>query len=207
MLDSDSMLSVLVVCTGNICRSPIAEGLFRDRGTALAGEDLEVRSAGTWAGRRNPAMPEAVRAAAELGSDVAGHRSQRVTPTLAGAADLVITMTEEQRDEVIREAPGAARHTFTLKELAALLGQMPAAAWPPDTDATRHRIEDAHRLRVGPAAPAIADTDVTDPIGMGMEVYRAVAWDIERHIDAVLPALLGTPRSDTANRPARASGE
>ena len=110
------MLRVLLVCTGNICRSPIAHGLLSERSKRLLGGEVEVRSAGTWAGG-GPATPEAVAAAADLGVDISGHRSTRFTRDLANWADLIITMTAEQSAEVRSEAPEADGKTFTLKEL------------------------------------------------------------------------------------------
>lgn len=152
------MLHVLLVCTGNICRSPIAHGLLEDRTRDL---DVEVRSAGTWASGGSPATDEAVSAAGELGIDIAAHRSARFTSYLADWADLILTMTEEQREEVLSEAPEADGKTFTLKSFAA--------------------------TQVGGDEPF--DPDVADPLGRSADEYARVAREIQGLIDDIAPTL------------------
>ena len=152
------MLHVLLVCTGNICRSPIAHGLLADR---VRGLEVEVRSAGTWAGGGSPATDEAVAAAAEIGIDIAAHRSSRFTTYLADWADLILTMTAEQKDEVIAEAPAAQAKTFTIKSFAARQAE-----------------------RDDPV-----DGDVADPLGMPRSAYSNVARELEGLIDDIVPAL------------------
>src|SRR5437764_4816221 len=114
------MGSVLLVCTGNICRSPMAEGLLRDR-LARRRVDLDVRSTGVAGLEGSAATPEAVRAAAELGVDISGHVARRFVPNQAFDADLVIAMTEEHVVAMAQTASGAAARTFTLKELVNIL--------------------------------------------------------------------------------------
>lgn len=84
---------ILFVCSGNTCRSPLAERLTRreveDRGL----DDVEVRSAGTFAGRGAPASSGAVLAARQHGLDLSGHRSTPLGPDLVEWADLVLAMT------------------------------------------------------------------------------------------------------------------
>ena len=93
------MTSILVICTGNICRSPISEGLLRDAlerrfGAAAPG----VSSAGTSGLEGSGAMPESVQAASELGIDIAGHVARRLTPAMASEADLLLCMASDHRD-------------------------------------------------------------------------------------------------------------
>src|SRR5690606_11342367 len=85
-------LSILVICTGNTCRSPMAEALLRHHLRA-AGHDITVASAGTlgWNGR--PATPHAVEVLAERGVSLAGHISRKLTRDLLDASDLVVAMT------------------------------------------------------------------------------------------------------------------
>ncbi|MGH2764542.1 MAG: hypothetical protein ACRDKA_01300, partial [Actinomycetota bacterium] len=129
------MFRVLLVCTGNICRSPMAHGFLEERSRRLLAGALRVRSAGTWARRGHLATDEAVATAAERGIDIAEHRSAPFAHDLASWADLVITMTAEQRDEVLDTAPEAAPKAFTLKELVALLGALPPRLGEPDREA------------------------------------------------------------------------
>lgn len=88
---------LLFVCSGNTCRSPLAERVAR-RGARERGlDDLEVRSAGTFAGRGAPASSGAVLAARRRGLDLSGHRSTPLAPELVEWADLVVVMTEAHR--------------------------------------------------------------------------------------------------------------
>jgi protein-tyrosine phosphatase len=185
------VLRVLVVCTGNICRSPMAEGFLRDRSRRLLDGDLDVSSAGTWARLGSPPMPEAIEASAERGVDVAHLRSTPIEREAIDGADLVLTMAAEHRDEILHVEPRAEPKAFTLKELARLLAALPEPTPDAGIDDVRDRIAQAHRLRSGPDAPPIHDEDVSDPLGLGIQTYRAKAWEIEEHVDALIRGLFG----------------
>jgi protein-tyrosine-phosphatase len=152
-----------------------------------------VRSAGTWAHPGYSATAEAVAAAAERGVDIAEHRSAAFTADLARWADLVLTMTAEQRDEVLEAAPEIADRTFSVKELVALLTALPAVEGPASRERMLARVADADRLREEDARPRPADADVADPLGLGMEAYRATCWEIEELVDATVRGLVGEP--------------
>lgn len=103
----------LFVCTGNTCRSPMAEAIFRKMLSdklQCAEEDLVdrgyvVASAGLAAAMGAPPSPEAVQVLREAGIDLQGHESQPVTPQLLYQADRVFTMTQQHRDWILREFP------------------------------------------------------------------------------------------------------
>ncbi len=189
------MASVLLICTGNICRSPMAEGMLLDRLDQLAIHGITVASAGVAGLERSPAVPEAIRAMAELGVDISPHVARRFHTEHAVDADIVITMTEEQAGIVNRLAPRAVGRTFTLKELVNLVDQLPSAGLPAvDGADARSRlravVSELDRLRTGGVEPP-PDTDIADPLGLGLEAFRAVAWELEqltdRLVDAVYP--------------------
>jgi protein-tyrosine-phosphatase len=103
---------VLFVCTGNICRSPMAEGLARHLARAR-GLDLSFSSAGVAAPEGHPASDLARSVLAARGVDIGGHRARRLRPGILAAADLVVVMEEEHR-LAVREMPEAALRSILL---------------------------------------------------------------------------------------------
>jgi protein-tyrosine phosphatase len=184
------MAEILVVCSGNICRSPIAEGLLRRALERRAGKDAPgVSSAGTIAVDGGLATAASIVAAGELGIDIGGHRARRLSAPLA-AADLIVCMAAEHRDAIAALAPSAADRTFTLKELVRLLERAPLAVDAPSPSLAA-RIAEAARLRATGGSPNPFDEDVVDPLGMSADTYRAVAWELDRWIDRLVVALYG----------------
>ncbi len=86
------MYQILIVCTGNICRSPMAEGLLRYHLATDLKERIDVASAGTHAVHGNQAEPYAVEAIANMGIDIRNHRARQLTRTIANSADLILGM-------------------------------------------------------------------------------------------------------------------
>lgn len=107
------MDKIVFICTGNTCRSPMAEGFFR----ALGGEEktgLAAQSAGMYTSDGLPASENAVTAAAELGADISAHRSRMLTPELAHEAKYLVCMTGAQYDNLCTALPDCADKVFTL---------------------------------------------------------------------------------------------
>src|SRR4051812_17999946 len=108
------MKTILFVCTGNICRSPMAEGLFRH---AVKGRsDFRVISAGVGAVDGLPPSEHAVRALKELGIDIGKQRSHMLTAELVQQADYIFGMTHSHVDAITLLYPQAAEKTFLLRE-------------------------------------------------------------------------------------------
>jgi protein-tyrosine-phosphatase len=117
MSRGEPVFRVLLVCTGNTCRSPMAAGALRRLLEADGGRIL-VESAGTAAWDDQPATEAAVRVAASAGVDLTSHRSRRLTPTIVRGADIVLVMerghlaavralgADPERSHVLSEWPG-----------------------------------------------------------------------------------------------------
>ncbi|MGW4580746.1 arsenate reductase/protein-tyrosine-phosphatase family protein [Rhodococcus aetherivorans] len=109
-------MHILFVCSGNVCRSVIAERLTRAYACESGWAELTAESAGTRALVGYPVEPRAAAVIAGLGADASDFRARRVTATMVEGADLVLTMSEEQRDRVAGLTAGAAAKSFTLTE-------------------------------------------------------------------------------------------
>jgi protein-tyrosine-phosphatase len=197
------MASILVLCTGNVCRSPIAEGMLRSLLALRFGADApRVASAGIAGWEGSGADPSSVAAAAELGIDISAHRARHVDVDEVLRSTLVLAMAAEHRDEIFRLMPDAAGKTFTLKELVRLLDALPPGRSAGDPgDVLGERVADADALRrerEGPGRPR--DEDVTDPLGRRMWTFRAVASDLEEWCGRLVDRLYGPV-------PARAEAE
>lgn len=117
--------TILFVCTGNLCRSPMATGLFRKRleeeGLAAA---YEVRSAGVSAVEGSPASFNALRAMEEYGVDLGSHQAHLLTAEDVRGADVVVVMEEYHREAITRRLPEQAHKVHLLTELAGQSGDV-----------------------------------------------------------------------------------
>jgi protein-tyrosine-phosphatase len=107
-------MNILLVCSGNTCRSPMAEALLRRRLSIDGSEDVSVGSAGTAAMEGEPASEGAYLVALEDGLDLSGHRARLLTPDLVASADLILTMSKSHLARAV--ALGGAGRTFLLGE-------------------------------------------------------------------------------------------
>jgi protein-tyrosine phosphatase len=182
------MASILVVCTGNVCRSPIAEGMLRAALVRRVGDEApEVRSAGTVGWEGAGAMPESIEAAAERGLDIRSHVARRLTPALLDRADLILAMAQDHREGLDRVRPEVSERTFTLKELTRLVEELPG---PSDRDLTA-RVKAAAALRSTGFEGNALDEDISDPLGLPLESYRAIAWELDAWIERLADGLYG----------------
>jgi protein-tyrosine-phosphatase len=115
---------ILVLCTGNICRSPMGAALLQH---ALAGQEeplrsLKVRSAGVACRSGEPASANAVTALKKVGIELKGHASQPVNQALLDGAILVLCMTESHRDMIEITAQPVPERLFLFKELMGAMG-------------------------------------------------------------------------------------
>ncbi len=160
---------VLTVCSGNICRSPVAALLL---GAAL-GESVAASSAGTIARPDLPVSPEMAQLLADDQVPSSHFASRRLDEATIARADLILALTRDHRARVVALLPQALRRTYTLKEFARLAsGVTPDEfADTPRTTAERLRTLTAVAARHRRPVPAEQD-DIDDPYGLGAADYR-----------------------------------
>lgn len=199
---------ILVVCSANICRSPFAAALLRQRLAEKfpdrAGE-VDVSSAGVRALVGHAMDPVAAQLLEARGGSGQGFAARQVGADLLRQSDLVLVMTREHRRAVVTLAPAALRKTFTLPELARIArahatrtdgshtdgshtngshtdGKGPAAA-------LRELAAAAPALRGPTAPPNPSDDDVADPHRRPLEEYEQAAGRIGDAVDEIVGAL------------------
>lgn len=162
---------ILFVCTGNTCRSPMAERLLRQMVDERLGEGAHqviVESAGTWAADGEPGALFAETVMEEEEINLTGHRSRRLTAEMVRAADLILTMTTAHKAAVVGVVPDAAGRVFTLQEI--VLGD----------EMRKDRTLD---LAVG---------EIPDPIGGPIEGYRRCAGEIRKALVKGFERIVGS---------------
>jgi len=175
---TDPPFRILAVCTGNICRSPVAERLLQ----AGLGDQVVVSSAGVNAVAGAPIHPAMVALLERSGIDADLFVAHQVAPREIGAADLVLALTRDHRARLVLEAPSALRRSFTLLEFARIVSSADLDPVPPGPAAVRLRALVPLATRHRSAALIEGSDDVPDPYGQGRAEYE-LAYELIR--DAV----------------------
>jgi protein-tyrosine phosphatase len=200
-----SPFTVLHVCMGNICRSPMAERLLvlaaRQRLAKLnpatdVDDLLRSTSAGTGGWHEGEEMnPPAARQILLRGGSVDGFTARKLRTAHLAEADLIVTATGDQLDYVHALLPDAAARTFVLGHLSRLLPRVDPAGLPPastDPEAFAARAGDLVVAAEGVRgdAPALPEDDLDDPWGRGDQTFARIADDIDEAMYALVDALL-----------------
>ena len=184
---------ILVVCTGNVCRSPLVERLLQQGLDERWGPGaFEVRSAGTGALVDHPMDERAAGVLGALGGSHEDFRARRLAGPMVEEADLVLTATRDHRAAVVRTVPRAMKRVFTVRELAAIVAGLPDEELPTADDPVERLRELAalptgHRGRRRPARPD--DHDVVDPYRRSDDVYATMRDQVEAAVSHLLHAL------------------
>ena len=153
--------SVLFVCTGNSCRSIMAEGLLKKYLKELGKDHIKVFSAGVRALADFPPTDETAEVMKDEGVDITGLKSKNITPQMIRESDLILVMEDFHKDEVMNLAPEAASKVYLLKEFG---------------------IDNISALRG-------SRRSIADPIGRPMEDYMACLGDIKKEIRRIAQLL------------------
>lgn len=152
--------SVLIICTGNSCRSIMAEGILKKYLKDLGKDDIEVTSAGVHAIDGASPTKETIDVMKKEGIDVSNFRSKALTDELVKKADLILVMTSYHMDEIIARSPEAVSKVHMIKQFG-----------------------------VNCEEKACEDLDITDPIGMDKNFYEEIFSVIKKEMERIAKIL------------------
>ena len=150
---------ILFVCTGNSCRSVMAEGLMSHVLRRAGIDTVAVESAGVFAIDGMSPTRETQRVLQEIGVDCAGHRARLLTPEMIQGADFIFVMEYFQAEEVVRRLPGARGKVHLLKPYGLAPGELEGSP------------------------------NIPDPIGKPLEVYEVCFAEIRGAVERVAKSL------------------
>ncbi|QSS99846.1 low molecular weight protein arginine phosphatase [Pontibacillus sp. ALD_SL1] len=201
------MKHILFVCTGNTCRSPMAEALLREKH-----EDIEVRSAGIFAHKGSKASKGTEEVLKKKGISL-NHESQPLSEDLMRWANIVLTMTAQHKQSVVMEYPRYEDNVFTLKEYVlqndhnqwqqlkeaystledrkAVFLQKNREKYnsPQELEQAliQHLNEEISLIREIEAN--LPNSDISDPFGGDLDTYEKTLTEIEKHVELLIKKL------------------
>ncbi|GIP35538.1 low molecular weight protein arginine phosphatase [Paenibacillus sp. J2TS4] len=185
---------ILFVCTGNTCRSPLAEGMLRMMAEE-AGLKIDIRSAGTAASEGCPISPHSHRILQDKGMQ-GTLLSSPVSHEHVDWAELILTMTMNHKRSLIQQYPFAADKTFTLKEYvrndseAALQSEQEKTMAELEIKKALSQSLSEDEVQQWVALASLAnDYDIVDPFGGSYETYKQCADEIEHCLHKLLNKL------------------
>jgi len=159
--------TILFVCTGNTCRSAMAEGMFKKmlKERTEYYSRFNIISAGIYALPGISPTSEANSVMLEQGIDISQHNSQELQKELTKKADLILVMTNEHREYIHKEFPLAQNKTFLLKKF------------------TLNNKSECNQKNE-------RNYEIIDPIGRKIEFYRIVAGELKKNLEKILDKIL-----------------
>jgi protein-tyrosine phosphatase len=210
-VESPAPVRILTVCTGNVCRSPVAERLLQAGLDQVLPGGFEVRSAGTRALVGDPVQPLSADIIRTFGGTSEGFTARQLTGKVLRKVDLVLAMSSAHRGEVLQLDASLLKRTFTIREFARMLDVLEdregqGAQTGPGIEFIGDRINANTELwRSLPAraasvrhlslAPEATDNDVIDPYRRSADYYRQME-------DELAPAIISILRFARLNAPA-----
>jgi protein-tyrosine phosphatase len=193
-VETHSPVRILTVCTGNICRSPVAERLLQAGLDQVQPGAFEVRSAGTRAMVGNPIQPPSADIIRSYGGTPEGFSARQLTSKILRDSDLVLTMASTHRGEVLQLDASLLKRTFTIREFARMLSRLELREGLPERGAAdtggaagwRSLPARASSVRHLALAAEPADNDVVDPYRRSQDVYDEMEDQLAPAILAVL---------------------
>src|SRR5699024_1128784 len=199
-------MKILFVCTGNTCRSPMAEALVRKKMP-----EAEVRSAGIFAGNDGKANPKAIASLKDHNIDL-DHHSHPATHKLLNWADLVLTMTTGHKQSLILQHPNFQDKYFTLKEYVSetdkkIWNELKQAYATYEEKRSNYIQENHLKLDNSQLDAKLSDSlkddlqkiqqleanlinyDVSDPFGGSLKDYQETLAELDRHIERLIKKL------------------
>ena len=159
--------TILFVCTGNTCRSAMAEGIFKKilKERKEDNSSFNILSAGISALPGISPTPEAIKVMSEQGIDISQHHAQELREEIIKKADLILVMANEHKEYVHKEFPFAQNKTFLLKKFT-----------------LNNKTESNQKNE--------RNYEIIDPIGRKIEFYRIIARELKKNLEKILDNIL-----------------
>lgn len=185
--DGPNSFTVVAVCTGNVCRSPVAERLL----SLALGSGVNVSSAGTRAVVGHPIM-DSMHTMLPGGADnwLGTFRAQELTEEMLSGADLVLGLSREHRAYAAQLCPAAVRRSFTLIEYARLVDSLGPQRLPSGSLIERlHASVPLSAARRYQTSAKLECDNIADPLGHGEEAYRRAFTEIHLAVEQIARGL------------------